>query len=224
MLKKFVRFGFIKVFRAMQIAVLGNGSQKIELGEAAGSGNVQWLSSIQGLHTFDAVIDLLFDGEKSRIESLKQAGGKLVVVNAVEKTLNEIDPAFIRINAWPGFLKNNIIEATGLNEALKKPAAELFAVFKKTIEWLPDQPGFVTPRVIAMIINEAYHALENNVSSKEDINTAMKTGTNYPLGPFEWAAEIGLEKIASLLLRLARSNPRYQPSKLLLEASESTDL
>jgi 3-hydroxybutyryl-CoA dehydrogenase len=220
MLKKFVRFGLIKVFRAMQIAVLGNGSQKKELGEANGAGNIQWFTGSADLHGFEAVVDLLFDGENSRIESLKQSGARLVIVNAVEKTLKEVDPAFIRINGWPGFLKNKIIEATMVKEELKKPAEELFALFDKTIEWLPDQPGFVTPRVIAMIINEAYHALETNVSSKDDINTAMKTGTNYPQGPFEWAAEIGLEKISSLLLTLAKTNPRYQPSKLLLEEAK----
>jgi 3-hydroxybutyryl-CoA dehydrogenase len=114
-------------------------------------------------------------------------------------------------------LKNRIVEATAANERSKKAAEELFAVFHKSVEWLPDQAGFVTPRVIAMIINEAYYALQDNVSSKEDINTAMRTGTNYPKGPFEWASEIGIEKIASLLLRLARSNPRYQPSELLLK-------
>jgi 3-hydroxybutyryl-CoA dehydrogenase len=215
MLKKFVRFGFIQVFRAMQIAVLASDAQRSEL--AAAADNIKWLKSPDDLRGLDAVIDLLFDNERSRADLLRQSGAGLIIVNAVEKTLNEIDPAFIRINGWPGFLKNKIIEATAANDASKKATEELFAVFNKAVEWLPDQPGFVTPRVIAMIINEAYFALQDNVSSKEDINTAMRTGTNYPFGPFEWAKEIGLEKIASLLLTLATINPRYQPSKLLLE-------
>jgi 3-hydroxybutyryl-CoA dehydrogenase len=215
MLKKFVRFGFIKVFRAMQIAVLASDAQRSEL--AAAADNIKWLKSPDDLRGLDAVIDLLFDNERSRADLLRQSGAGLIIVNAVEKTLNEIDPAFIRINGWPGFLKNKIIEASAANDASKKATEELFAVFNKAVEWLPDQPGFVTPRVIAMIINEAYFALQDNVSSKEDINTAMRTGTNYPFGPFEWAKEIGLEKIASLLLTLATINPRYQPSKLLLE-------
>src|ERR1700710_2457559 len=47
-------------------------------------------------------------------------------------------------------------------------------------------------RVVAMIINEAYYALDAGVSSKESIDLAMKLGTGYPYGPFEWADRIGL--------------------------------
>ena len=56
-------------------------------------------------------------------------------------------------------------------------------------------PGFITARVIAMIINEAFFALQENVSSKEEIDTAMRLGTNYPYGPFEWTKLIGIDKI-----------------------------
>ncbi len=45
---------------------------------------------------------------------------------------------------------------------------------------------------MAMIINEAWHALAEEVSTKNEIDTAMKLGTNYPYGPFEWAEKIGL--------------------------------
>jgi 3-hydroxybutyryl-CoA dehydrogenase len=47
--------------------------------------------------------------------------------------------------------------------------------------------GFIFPRTIVQIINEAYFALEEGVASKEDINRAMKFGVNYPQGPFEWS-------------------------------------
>lgn len=47
--------------------------------------------------------------------------------------------------------------------------------------------GFIFPRTIVQIINEAYFALNEGVASKEDINRAMKFGVNYPKGPFEWS-------------------------------------
>lgn len=47
--------------------------------------------------------------------------------------------------------------------------------------------GFIFPRTIVQIINEAYFALDEGVASKEDINRAMKFGVNYPKGPFEWS-------------------------------------
>ena len=53
-----------------------------------------------------------------------------------------------------------------------------------------------------MIINEAFIALREGVSTKEEINTAMKLGTNYPYGPFEWAGKIGIERVNALLDKL----------------------
>ena len=66
-----------------------------------------------------------------------------------------------------------------------------------------------------MIINEAYFALEEGVSTKEEIDTAMKLGTNYPYGPFEWAKKIGLKNIFQLLDKLHKTNLRYEPAALL---------
>jgi len=60
-----------------------------------------------------------------------------------------------------------------------------------------------------MIINEAYYALGEEVSSKAEIDTAMKLGTNYPLGPFEWGAKIGLHNIYRLLKLLSVEDDRY---------------
>lgn len=58
--------------------------------------------------------------------------------------------------------------------------------------------GFIFPRTIVQIINEAYCALADGVASKEDIDRAMKFGVNYPKGPFEWAE--GREEVVRALL------------------------
>jgi 3-hydroxybutyryl-CoA dehydrogenase len=65
--------------------------------------------------------------------------------------------------------------------------------------------------VVSMIINEAFIALGENVSTREEIDTAMKLGTNYPYGPFEWAELIGVENIISLLNKLSEKDNHYQP-------------
>ena len=73
-----------------------------------------------------------------------------------------------------------------------------------------------------MIINEAYFALEDNVSSKTEIDTAMKLGTNYPFGPFEWVGLIGNKNVLALLQQLYATDSRYKPSELLIkEATEN---
>lgn len=76
--------------------------------------------------------------------------------------------------------------------------------------------GFVFPRTIVQIINEAYFALAEGVAEKEDINRAMKFGVNYPKGPFEWAE--GREKIVKTLLSellLKTNDKRYVASSAI---------
>lgn len=76
--------------------------------------------------------------------------------------------------------------------------------------------GFIFPRTIVQIINEACFALEETVASKEDIDRAMKFGVNYPKGPFEWLK--GRENVVRTLLDelLEKTRDlRYKKSKLL---------
>ncbi len=140
---------------------------------------------------------------------------KPVIINSVIHTLAELQmPSHVyRINGWPGFLNRSVWEMAGAkNEAVEM----LFRESGIKIDFVKDEPGFVSARIIAMIINEAYFALEENVSSKAEIDTAMKLGTNYPLGPFEWANKIGTGKIVSLLQKLYATDNRYKPAQLLI--------
>ena len=72
-------------------------------------------------------------------------------------------------------------------------------------------------RIISMLINEAFDALFMNVSSKEDIETAMTKGVNYPKGLFQWADELGLDYVLSILSELFEEygEDRYRPNPLL---------
>lgn len=141
---------------------------------------------------------------------------KPVVINSVIYPLTDLNLPFnvYRINGWTGFLSRAVWEIAGTaNEKME-------AIFKSLnirVNFVKDEPGFVCARVIAMIINEAYFALEDSVSSKAEIDTAMKLGTNYPLGPFEWVSKIGKQNILSLLQKLYATDTRYKPSDLLIK-------
>jgi len=76
----------------------------------------------------------------------------------------------------------------------------------------------ISARVVAGIINEAWYTWEEKVSTKEEIDTAMRLGTNYPLGPFEWCERIGPGQIIGLLRSLSKIDARYTPARSLLEA------
>lgn len=101
-----------------------------------------------------------------------------------------------------------------------KHEPEVIAKFKELgftpIESTIVSCGFVFPRTIVQIINEAHFALEDEVASKEDINRAMKFGVNYPKGPFEWSE--GRELVVLTLLNellLKTGDKRYVASKLI---------
>ena len=205
--------------RGMKIIVLANAQQQKEwLQENASPEGVTWVGENEALQQYrdmDAVIDLLFDGSADRVRLLQQLGAGICIVNSVADTLDALAPGFVRINGWNSFLAAPVIEASCKDASLRPFAESVFSHLYKTPEWLPDQPGFVTARVISGIINEAFLALEEGVSTREDINTAMKLGTNYPFGPFEWADLIGRYQVHRLLQRLEKENARYKPAALL---------
>ncbi len=122
----------------------------------------------------------------------------------------------IRINAWYGFLENTSWEVAGnITDSAKK----LLTYLNKRVIVCADEPGFISARIIAMIINEAYYAKQEGVSTSSEIDTAMKLGTNYPYGPFEWAAKIGEKNIYALLKKLSLQDERYKPATLLTKTA-----
>jgi 3-hydroxybutyryl-CoA dehydrogenase len=84
---------------------------------------------------------------------------------------------------------------------------------------VPDKVGLVFPRVLSMIINEAAEVYAQQIATKEDIDTAMKLGTNYPFGPLEWADRIGIDTVYNILTALQNDSgeARYAPHPLLKE-------
>ena len=130
-------------------------------------------------------------------------------------------PNYVRLNAWPGFLNRSITELACSDQSTKKNAVEIFNQLGWNFVWVKDDYGLIAARIIAMIINEAYYALEENVSTKKQIDIAMKLGTNYPFGPFEWSEKIGLNNILQLLNHLQKQGDRYAISSLLIKESSS---
>jgi len=203
----------------MKIILLASEEQKEELTAQQLKAGVEliWpveLTAIKDIGDADACIDLQFADEPARIDLLKQRKSSLLVINSVMRTTDELTQRCIRINGWNTFLKRPVIEAAGPPQ-LQQKAEELFSLFNKKVDWVADITGFISLRVVASIINEAYFALDEKVSTKEEIDTAMKLGTNYPYGPFEWSQKIGVGNVCQLLEQLSMEKERYTPSTLL---------
>jgi 3-hydroxybutyryl-CoA dehydrogenase len=176
----------------------------------------------------EVVFDFMVDEAQEQI-NVYPAGSK-VFLNTIYITLKEVlnnrqnkNAIFFGFNGMPTFVDRSCLEicladATHENE-LKKICTQLNTDF----EVVEDRIGMVTPRAICMIINEAYLTHEEGTATREDIDKAMKLGTNYPYGPFEWGKRIGVNEVYRLLVALYKTfgDSRYQISKLLeKEATE----
>ncbi|MDP4214470.1 MAG: 3-hydroxyacyl-CoA dehydrogenase family protein [Bacteroidota bacterium] len=194
----------------MILAVLASDLQKEEINaspffrehELIFSENI----SLWAHHNADVFVDLCFVPDRERIKFLSRLLPKPVLVNAVTDTLDRIHPDLIRINAWPGFLKGDCLEVSA-KPAMQEKAAQRFG--EKMI-FVNDMPGLVSARIVVQIINEAFFTWEAGTSTKDEIDIAMKLGTGYPYGPFEWAGLIGEKRVAELLQKLNEENPFYE--------------
>jgi 3-hydroxybutyryl-CoA dehydrogenase len=80
-----------------------------------------------------------------------------------------------------------------------------------------EYPGYVTTRIIVPLINEAMHVLMEGISSAEDIDTAMKLGFGFNVGPLALADMMGLDAVMSWMENLLSelSEHKYNPCPLL---------
>lgn len=184
-------------------------------------------SDIPLSRNFDAytlVIDLNYDQFPERIAFYSNSKTALFLLHAVRIQLSAVlsgvnafnkAERFAGLNALPGCLESDFWE-TSSAVAVNR----VYSYLEKAgigLRKVNDRVGMVSPRVIAMIINEAFYTVQEGTANRDDIDLGMQLGTNYPQGPFAWCEKWGISEVYHLLDALWQDThePRYLICPLL---------
>ncbi len=171
---------------------------------------------------YDVVFDFTIGHDSSAIKRYQGPSAPIVFLDVSTISLKQLSDAstqilFFGFCGMPGFLNGEIMEVCVRHERDLNKLKEVCHELKTDYRVVADRVGLVTPRVVCMIINEAYCTVEEGTATRDDVDLAMKLGTNYPFGPFEWGLRIGLSHVCALLDAVHRdtADERYKICPLL---------
>lgn len=155
----------------------------------------------------DIIFDFIIDKHPEQMEVYRDHPKVIAFLNTPKTSLlnlvvgfkGKISCTLFGFNGLPSFLNREILETTIWRDQDKEKLQSVCEQLQTKHLLVDDRVGMVTPRVVFMIINEAYYTFHEGTASREDIDLGMKLGTNYPYGPFEWSKIIGVHNIYELL-------------------------
>ncbi len=202
----------------MKILVIGSPENQSECIQKFGDGHTYQIASNEvEAEVFLPAADLIFNFVPKNIKLLSDFSGVVfidttrITLAGLLKTESVLKAKFFGFCGFPTFLDRELLEVSLANENDRTELQSVCDALDTKFGVVADQVGLVTPRIICMIINEAYYTVAEGTATREDIDLAMKLGTNYPFGPFEWGQRIGLQNVVELLraVHLATSDDRY---------------
>lgn len=175
------------------------------------------------LNGVDIVFDFILEEEPDAYDLFDKEGLPLFM-NSIKTCLKEF--AFLYgskkcslfgFNGLPTFVNRGSLELSALSEEDGESVSSLMVQMNTEFYLVEDRVGMVSPRIICMIINEAYYTVQEGTASREDIDLGMKLGTAYPYGPFEWCEKIGVTNVYEVLEALYNDtkDERYKICPLL---------
>ncbi len=189
-------------------------------------------TSLQHLADCELVIETISEDLESKMEVFRQLDGILsadavLASNTSTLSLTELAGAsryperVIGMHfVYPAFRIDVVEIIRGLqtsDETFGRTKSFIDDVLAKKGVMVYESPGFVTTRLICLLINESLHLLEEGVASPEDIDAAMRMGYQFEHGPLEMADRFGLDSVLAALDRMFREygELKYRPSFLL---------
>ena len=121
------------------------------------------------------------------------------------------------MNPVPAMRLVEIIRGLATSQETYETTRALAERLGKNTMTAEDFPGFIVNRILLPMINEGIYTLYEGVGGVIDIDTAMKLGTNQPMGPLELADLIGLDTCLAIMEVMHRvfGDDKYRPCPLL---------
>jgi 3-hydroxybutyryl-CoA dehydrogenase len=129
-----------------------------------------------------------------------------------------------RLVGFDGLFMNGAITLVAtplLNEEIRAAATALARSLEREPVWIADAAALIVPRIVATLANEAAFAVGEGVAEPDAIDTAMRLGTNHPVGPLARAADLGYARMVAILdhLRSEYGEERYRVAPALRRAA-----
>jgi 3-hydroxybutyryl-CoA dehydrogenase len=179
---------------------------------AAGAGLTAWVAEdARGFELLSERGVKLVDAEEAEVMLVSPTGEDAATAAARLR----LDPA--RLVAVD-FLGREQAFLTVMSPLGAQAAARKLATFLRgkglSVAVIKDSPGFIAPRILAMVVNLACEVAQIGIGTPEDIDVAMRLAQNYPRGPFEWGEWLGARRVHDTLRKIQEvtGSDRYRPS------------
>jgi 3-hydroxybutyryl-CoA dehydrogenase len=198
--------------------------------------NLKGVSSLSDFGSCDLVIEAVIEQFEAKAELFKQLDkalpqGALIVSNTSSISITRMAAVTSRPERFMGVHFMNPVPVMQLVELIKglQTSEATYSTIRSFVEKIGktavlgiDSPGFIVNRILCPMINEAIFLLQEGVKP-EDIDNAMKLGTNQPMGPLTLADFVGLDTLLFILQILHRElgEDKYRPCPLLIKYVEA---
>ncbi|NUN05273.1 MAG: 3-hydroxybutyryl-CoA dehydrogenase [Bdellovibrio sp.] len=206
--------------------------------KAALLGRIKTVQETSALKDCDIVIEAATENIDLKLKIFKDLDAHvkpeaLLVTNTSSISITKIAAVTKRPDKVAGMHFMNPVPLMKLVEGIRglQTSDETFAAVKSLaekmdkvfVESVKDMPGFIVNRILMPMINEAVYTLHEGIASVESIDSAMKLGTNQPMGPLTLADFIGLDTCLAIMnvLHDGMSDSKYRPCPLLVKYVEA---